>query len=246
MSKFIIIAPFYNCKQEWIEDHSNSLKKQDFLNFNCIYCDDVSETNYNLKFNDERFSISKNEKRLYPLGNIVENLIKNINTFSDDDIIAIVDGDDYLLSPFSLSTINRLYEKNNCLLTYGSYRSSNFGTNPGEYTSEQLKNIREYDFLATHLKTFKVSLFKKLLYLDPELDTLKNENKEYFSMAGDVALMYSLIEIAGPDRVSFNRSIIYFYRIHENNENAINTNLQLECERMIKSKTVFNENKHIR
>ncbi len=246
MRKFIIIAPFYNCKQEWLEDHVNSLKKQDFTNFYCIYCDDVSTADYNLDFNDERFIFSKNENRLYPVGNIVENLIKNINTFSDDDVIAIVDGDDYLLSSFSLSTINKLYEKNDCLLTYGSYRSSSFGTNPGAYTSEQLKNIRESDFLATHLKTFKVSLFKKLLDLDPDLDTLKNENKEYFSMAGDVALMYSLIEIAGPDRVVFNPSIVYFYRLHENNENAINMNAQLECEKMIKSKTIFNENKHIR
>ena len=86
--------------------------------------DDVSsDDSYNVAKkaigSDRRFSLIKNKKKHFALKNISE-AIEKANC-SDEDIILLLDGDDWLASSYSLSTLVERYEKSDCLLTYGSY-----------------------------------------------------------------------------------------------------------------------------
>ena len=68
---------------------------------------------------DKRFKIAKNKEKSHALGNIV----KTINKIEceDEDVVVILDGDDWLASSYSLDTLSNAYFDKNCLMTYGSY-----------------------------------------------------------------------------------------------------------------------------
>jgi hypothetical protein len=105
------------------------------------------------------------------------------------------------------------------------------------YKNEEdfLNNLRG-GFVASHLRTFKYKLYKKFLELDPNLDNFKSEKGEFFSMTGDVAMMTPLMEIAGFDRIKFNETPIYQYRLHENSDQNISRELQIKFEKEIYKK----------
>ena len=82
----------------------------------------------------------------------------------DDDVICLLDGDDFLIRPDSIDIINKLYE-DGALLTYGQYVSS--AGNMGHcipYTTESFKGFRDSrQYWASHIRTFKFKLYNSKL-----------------------------------------------------------------------------------
>ena len=120
---FKIIVPFYNV-EKYITKCIKSIKLQNYVKYECYLIDDISSDNSNALAasaidSDRRFKLITNEKKSYALGNIAKT-IKEARC-SDDDIIILLDGDDWLASTNVLSTLAETYEKEKCLLTYGSY-----------------------------------------------------------------------------------------------------------------------------
>ncbi len=107
-NKFKIIVAFYNV-EKWIQLTLRSVQKQDYGNFQCILVDDIS-TDDSLKKaeelvgRDKRFKIIKNNVKKYVLNNIcfaIEEAKPN-----REDIIVILDGDDWFAKKNVLSTLN--------------------------------------------------------------------------------------------------------------------------------------------
>ena len=225
MSRFVFIIPFRNVAP-YIKDCANSLINQNYKNWIAYFIDDQSNdgTVDNIP-SDPRFKIKVNTERLTALPNIHYGIM-DLN-LEDDDVICLLDGDDFLIRPDSIDIINKLYE-DGALLTYGQYVSS--AGNMGHcipYTTESFKGVRDSrQYWASHIRTFKFKLYKEILNQDTDLSCYKDNNGEWYKMTYDVAIMVPLMEMAGFDKVKFNPIPVYYYRIHQQNDYSVNAHLQ--------------------
>ena len=207
-----IIIPFYNV-EEWIVKCIKSLKIQEYSNFQCILVDDMSTDNTmevvgKLIEKDSRFTYILNKSKRYALQNVADAI--EYSKPNNDDIILILDGDDWLASSKVLTKLNEVYEDNNCMLTYGSYvqfPSATRGIEPSAYNSQVIagNNFREDSWRASHLKTFKYELWTHL-----DLEDLKDEEGNFFKTAYDQAFMLPLLELSA-ERSRFIPDIMYVY-----------------------------------
>ena len=216
---FKIIVPFYNT-EAWIGKCISSLRKQHYDNFKCYLVDDLSTDNSHEAAakaigGDKRFKIAKNKEKSHALGNIV----KTINKIEceDEDVVVILDGDDWLASSYSLDTLANVYDEENCLMTYGSYvynPSGIRGVEPSQYPDRVVEenSFREDTWRASHLRSFKHEVWKGLKDND-----LKDKQGNYYKMAYDQAIMLPLLEISGR-RAKYVEETLYVY----NKNNPLN------------------------
>jgi len=238
-NRFIFIVPFRNIKN-YIKQCADSLILQDYKNWIAIFCDDAS-TDGSLDYlpKDSRFIIRKNKERITALPNIHYGIVES--DLNDNDIICILDGDDFLIRPDALNIINSLYQ-DDTLLTYGQYIWPNGAIGHCKpYTEIEFKNLRNGGFWASHMRTFKLLVYKELIRQDPDLKCFRDKNGEFYKITCDVATTTPLMEIAGFKRIKFNPNPIYYYRIHENNDHFINGKLQKEVAEEIFKKSKFEE-----
>ncbi len=129
----------------------------------------------------------------------------------DDDVIVIVDGDDWLYDSNALEKVAKVYSQEPIFLTYGNYETFpfSFEGNPIELAPEIIENkkYRNYPFFFTHLKTFKFYLWRHIKDED-----LRDREGNYFRAGGDVAIMWPMLEMAG-NRFRPISEIIYVYNI---------------------------------
>lgn len=214
---FKIITPFYNC-ESWIAKCIASVKRQNYDNFECVLIDDLSTdgsvavVEKSIK-DDNRFTLIKNGKKRYALGNIVE-AIRSLEC-NDEDVVILLDGDDWLSSANVLSELDSTYE--DCLMTYGSYAlnpGGQRGPEPSEYPREVVENnsFRRDRWRASHLRSFKHKLWKKI-----ENKDLKDKDGGYYKMAYDQAIMLPLLELAA-ERSKYIFNIMHIY----NKDNPLN------------------------
>ena len=237
-NRFVFIIPFRNVK-DYITQCSNTIIGQNYKNWIAVFCDDESNdgtTDYITK--DKRFTIKRNEKRITALPNIHYGIVdSNLN---DEDIICLLDGDDFLIRPDVLDILNRLYQ-DNTLLTYGQYIWPN--GQPGHcipYTEETFAKLRSGGYWASHMRTFKYKLYKEMMNQDPELSCYKDKNGDFYTITYDVAIMTPLMEIAGFNKIKFNPEPVYYYRIHQQNDHFVDPNLQKSVADEIFAKSKFN------
>jgi hypothetical protein len=77
----------------------------------------------------------------------------------------------------------------------------------------QFTNVRKQTFTLSHLRTWKSWLWKKIKEED-----LKDENGNYWDVAGDLAFMFPMFEMSGEEHYRFLPNINYIY----NESNPIN------------------------
>ena len=239
---FKIVIPMYNV-EDWVETTIESVMQQNYKNFQCVIIDDIStDSSYEivsrLIAQDDRFSIVKNEEKKFALKNIYEGI--ELTNPSPDDVIVNLDGDDWLANKSVLKKVNEVYKNNDILLTYGNH--TNFPD--GEpfwplfrYPMDIVENnsFREFRFLASHLRTYKYKLWKKI-----KIEDLQDENGVFFSTGLDFAFMVPMLEMAG-NRFEFIEDILYVY----NNQNPLNDYKIVPQEQMaVEMKTRMKEKYH--
>ena len=217
--KFHFIVPGYNVS-DWITKCITSIQKQDYKNYSVTYVDDVSTDNSanifkQLAGNHDNFNIIINNDKNYALKNI-SNAIQTLNSESDD-VIIVLDADDWLSSPQVLDYLNWFYQHNDCWMTYGSYMYYPFGDpglEPSSYPKEVVEDntYREDKWRATHLRTFKKKLWDKIDQQD-----FIDDDGEYYKMAYDQAMMLPMLEMAG-EKAMYTPEILHVY----NRANALN------------------------
>lgn len=148
-----------------------------------------------------------------------------------DDIVTIVDGDDWLFDRHVLSYVNDYYNENDCWMMYGSSKWTDGRSccssayKPEEYN--YLRDLSRVPFRVSHLRTFKAGLYHKIAEQDPEFACMKDDNGEWYDYAYDVPLCTPLLEMAGPDKVKHNEKILYVYnRDNPISEDKINQKRQ--------------------
>ena len=221
--KYVFIVPVYN-SQNWIDRTLYTIDRQKCDNFECYIGDDISTDNtinvinktISEKItNKNKFKLIVNETKKYALQNI-NDLISLANP-SDDDVIVILDGDDWLPNPYVLDTLNDQYS-DNTLMTFGSfiqYPSANIGFESSEYPKEVVDNnsYRKDAWRASHLRTMKHKVWK-----DINKEDLKNKDGVFFDSAYDQAIMLPALEMCG-HRARYVPKILCVY--NTGNPNAV-------------------------
>jgi glycosyltransferase involved in cell wall biosynthesis len=165
------------------------------------------------------YNIVVNTNKDYALKNIA----KTISAMEPrkEDIIIVLDADDWLSSPDVLSYLNTVYQKQGCWLTYGSYMYYPFGdvgVEPSDYPQDVVENnlYREDNWRASHLRTFKKKLWDKINQQD-----LVDDDGEYYKMAYDQAMMLPMLEMAR-EKAKYIPEVLHVY----NRANSINVDKQ--------------------
>jgi hypothetical protein len=216
-----IISPFWNAEQ-YIEKCIESVAAQDYDNYTHYLIDDCSDDNgFNVAAQaidllpeelKKKFVLIKNAERN---GSAVANQVTTIKglNLSDDTIIMLLDGDDWLVNRNDVFTYyNELHEDAD--FVYGSCWSvvDNIPLVSQPYPPEirESGDYRNYRFNwgmpYTHLRTYKASLIKNI----PE-EAFKDENGNWFKAGGDNSTFYLPLEQCDPDRIFVNADITYNY-----------------------------------
>lgn len=236
-----IITPFYN-PGEFLETCVNTLMSQKYDNFKVLFVDDCSTDGSfdKLPHDNEKAVVIKNETRKTALENIHDAIV---NHCDPDDIIVLVDGDDWLPNKNVLSYINDFYNQNNCWIMYGqaNWTDGRRGF-ASAYSAEEFKNIRKSPFRVSHLRTFRAGLYQKIKEQDSEFSCMKDSSGGFYKMTYDVAIMFPILEMAGVEKVAFNDTILYIYnRNNPISDDKVNQQLQWDIHTEISNKKSFNK-----
>lgn len=240
-NKIKVITPFYN-PGEFLETCVNTLMSQKYDNFNVIFVDDCStDGSYDLlPKDDERAIIVKNETRKTALENIHDAIM---NHCEPDDIVVLVDGDDWLPNKNVLSYINDFYNQNDCWIMYGqaSWTDGRRGF-ASAYPENEFQNLRKSPFRVSHIRSFRAGLYQSIKDHDLNFDCMKDKNGEFYKMTYDVAIMFPIMEMAGYEKVKFNDTILYVYnRNNPISDDKVNQQLQWDIHAEISNKPSFNK-----
>ena len=243
---FKIIVPAYNA-EGFAKRCIDSIKQQEYQNFQCVVVDDASTDTTSKEFmeaigDDKRFTLVHNSQNVGALENIF-NGIAQMNP-ALEDVIVNLDGDDRFSHPHVLDIIRDTYASTGCWLTYGSYEENNGNTMPtrGQFCQQEVpteiidqSSFRESPWMTSALRTFKYKLWKEI-----EEKDLKNNEGKFYEAAWDLAYMYPMLEMAGR-RIEYIPDILYVYNQHPNNDHRVSEKRtrQLSYEREIRQKSKY-------
>lgn len=235
---FTIIIPSYNVEQ-WVDRTLSSALNQKYDNFDVIFIDaKSSDRTYDIALSyTEKYSnlkVIRNEKRKYPIENIKVGTLEA----KDNSICINLDGDDWLKDDQVLNKLNDIYT-DDVWMTYGTYEefpyrdvSIHYYAYPNYVIENNL--IRKFNWLASHLRTYRKELF---LHIND--NDMRDEQGNYLSMAGDVALQFPMLEMSG-FHSRYVPDILYVYnRTNTLSESNVDINYQQKIEQYIRNKQKY-------
>lgn len=243
-----VIIPAYN-SVKWLEKTLSSVEKQTYRNFSVCIVDDAS-TEEGQREVIERFcnrlgwiSIFR-EKNQGALANIILG-IKTVNP-EDEDIILLLDGDDWLYNRHVFQKIASAYEQEAILMTYGqfiTYPRWQVGLcRPLSKEVLQKKNFREVPFTFSHLRTFKHKIWKLI-----EDSDFRDDKGNYFKTAWDLAILYPLLEMTGGESCKFINDFLYVYNMDNPlNDSVAHKQSQTDTALFIRQKQPYKQVFHLK
>lgn len=232
MSKHFTIVINACEQQDWITKCIESCVTQDYDNYEVIMVDALSTDktyeiakDFESKF--ENFKVFQNEVRVPQIANILF-LTKQSK---DKSIIVTVDGDDYLKNDQVLNKLNDIYT-DDIWMTYGNFETFQ-GHKAGwvyKYPDMIIENnlFREYDWLGTHLRTYRKELFMKI-----NVEDFKR-NGEWMFTTGDQAFMIPMLEMAGKKSLFIDEPLYVYNDLLESNDSNKNRHKQIEMSNYIR------------
>lgn len=214
-NKFIILITAYN-DEKWVEYNIASILNQTYSNYKVLYYDDASTDNTfqevnKIVQNNDKFIVTTRKNNMQALFSY-EECIKQIK---EDEILVCMSADDWLYDNNVLENLNNYYNNNDVWMTYGKFITWD-GENITEANPQNTHYpdfVHEHSFYrkdlwrASHLRTFKGSLLKKI-----DLSEFKsNINSSYFDHAADLVLTYPCLEMCGKDKIGVLDFYSYVY-----------------------------------
>jgi len=235
---FKIITPAYNV-DKWVSTNLMSVLAQDHDDYEVIFLDDLStdktvETVNKLVGKDPRFKIVVNEKKCEALKNICRGI--DMLEPDDEDVIVLLDGDDWLKDKHVLSKVKDTYETTDCLVTYGTFMTYPHGERPWNVTRYPQETINDSTYRedpqwrASHLRTFKYGLWKRI-----KTEDLQNSEGKYYKYGWDLAIMFPILEMAGNRQEYISDSLYVYNRTNPLNCDKVDHPLQLSEDREVRS-----------
>ena len=223
----VVVCSYNNSK--WTENTLNSIFSQDYTNFRLIIVDDCStDGNQQViqKYIDDnhladRVTFIQNKKRQRKLFN----LYRVLYLCDDDEIVVMVDGDDFLANNQVLSQLSAMYDSDDIWFTYGQYKNvpaseaTLWGHKEMGYCRQVPKHIqskrayRYYSFIYMHPSSFRAWLFKLVKLEDLITDKIKGFEGDFYPASNDVAMYFPMVEMAHT-RIRFIADILYIRNLY--------------------------------
>lgn len=214
--KFKIIVPSFN-SVKYLPKTLTSIENQDYSDYQVCVIDDCSSLPQQreiildfCKRNDWKWIFHKHN--MGALASIVE-AVRGFNCI-DDDVIVMVDGDDWLYDSSVLTKLNTIYTNEDVYLTWGQFETyppncihMNYAAPISDEVIEK-QLYREILDIFAHLKTYRYRLFREI----KDEDLRDPQTHEYFRVSWDKALMYPMLEMAG-HKARFVEDVLYVYNI---------------------------------
>ena len=238
-NKLVVISAFHNAGNH-LKRNLESLINQDYTNYRLIYIDDASTDGCANILPEEvdRITVLKNKKRQ----GSAFNLYQAISSHCDpEDIVLLVDGDDWLIDNAVLGKVNDYYNAHECWVMYSQFQYAD-GTRGfcEPFASPKDLLVQRAHWRTSHLKTFKAGLFQHIQYIDSDYQCLKDDTGKWLQSAVDAAIMFPLIELAGFAKVRYCDQVFYVYNdTNEHNHHTRNMEQQSQNYWEVASKRPF-------
>lgn len=216
----ILVSAFH--AEAYIERCLRSALMQDYPHFRLFFIDDFSADGTGTRGRAEiaRYPHRCDVMHWTSTGRqgILANQIKMIEQCREDEVMVCLDGDDQLAHPSVLSLLAKVYADPDVWCTYGSYEYDHESRNPNGNArgiSQQIPpdhHTRHAGWCSSHLKTFYAWLARCICPEDLKF------RGEWIDAAPDLALMFPLIEMAGPEHARYIEQVLYYY----NGRNPLN------------------------
>ena len=213
--RFKIVVPSFN-SVDYLPKTLASIEKQNYKNYDVCVIDDASTLPKQREIIEE-YAQRNNWKTVYHDKNegALKGLIDGISLLDckDEDVIAVLDGDDWLAHPHVLDTLNKVYDEEDVLLTWGQCevyppgKTAMYWAQPIPDMVIEQQLYRDIPWVFWHLATFKYLLWRNIQDKD-----LRDTNGEYFRVMKDKATLFPMLEMAGK-RVKFISETLYIYNI---------------------------------
>jgi glycosyltransferase involved in cell wall biosynthesis len=171
--------------------------------------DNTAARAFDARAGDDRINIRVNSERLYSMDNLIR-AIQRSNA-EPDDVIVILDGDDWFATDQALERIVAEYERHNCWMTYGSWITNDpscTGFRAGRWPAypEGTTKFRETAWLGTAVRSWK-----KWLWDIVDDRAFRGPDGNYILVAEDQATMLPMLEMSGTDRARHIRDVLMVY-----------------------------------
>jgi glycosyltransferase involved in cell wall biosynthesis len=225
MQRFVIFSAGYNCKDS-IRNHMMSIQKQTYKNYIHIIVDDCSiDGTYEeiQKYTDDKTLVYRNVENK----GCLYNALNYISVDSVNDVLVMVDLDDWLANNAVLKQLDNIYTNRNVWVTYGTLirntgeaRENNFLG----YTKQQLiqKDVKSYPWKFWALRTFKAFIWYNI-----KREDLLGPDGEYPPTSYDHGIGHPILEMTPHDKIYHVRNIVYVYNVHGLNDKYCNRENQL-------------------
>ncbi len=175
----------------------DSVRSQKFADWRHVYV--LADGRSFAPQNDSRIEV---RGPVFPMAPMLANLWPLWRSLPDDEIIAWLDGDDSLATPCALQVVADTHARG-AVATYGQFMWADGSIG---FASPVGPDPRNEHWRATHLKTFRAGLVKKIR----EEDLMMPDGR--WSFLNDQPVMLPLLEMAGPHAV-FIPNILYVYSV---------------------------------
>ena len=238
--KFVIVIPSYN-NAAFVYQNLSSALSQNYQNYEVVFINDAS-TDKTLALAKEITAKSKNSDKVRFINNTsnkgaLYNIYHAVHYCDDSSIIVLCDGDDWLSGPNVLAALNAYYANSNVWLTWGNFLEyptyASGLSRPVTKKTLENRSVRKQKWCFSHLKTFYVSLFKKIAKHD------LMHNKTFYKVCYDNAIMFPMLEMAGA-HAYFIQEVLYVYnRQTPLSDDKIHLKQQLELAKVIRQKPCY-------
>ena len=209
-----VIIPSYN-SVKWIGRTLHSVAAQTYRNYEVCVIDDAS-TQAGQKELIQHYCLKYGWQALYRNSNqgALANIVEGIDRLAPapQDVILLLDGDDWLFDNQVFSKIAEAYSSPSVLLTYGqfiTYPRWQLGfCRPLTAELLQAKRFRSMPFHFSHLRTFRHKIWRCI-----EINDLKDASGTFYKTTWDLAIMYPLLEMTGGGGCKFIDQILYVYNM---------------------------------
>jgi len=239
---FVVVIPSYN-NELYVQRNLESVFFQEYKNYRVIYIDDCSTDKTYEKASQiaEGRSVKIQIIRNKTNKKALHNLFDVIHSLRDDEIVLLLDGDDWLSHTNVLRELNCYYNDPNVWLTYGqyvTYPDYEIGICREPIFKRYLKNgnlrkvglfSKDTDWFFSHLRTFYAGLFKKI-----KKEDLLYEGK-FFSSAWDLAILFPMCEMAREHAVFIPKVLYIYNRETPFNDDKLRQKEQYELNKYIRS-----------
>ncbi len=240
--KLFVIIPSYN-NALWAEKNLLSVLNQKYPNFEGIYVDDCSSDKTSTIIQKTLKQFDSTEKIEYVKNNKhrgkAANLWLTLHGFNaqkkiqDDDIVVILDGDDWYPHDLVFSYLNQLYNTHDIWLTYGGFfrcppqSDKPLVTIPKHAIQHNL--FRSFRGCSAQQRTFYAWLYRHIKLSDLFF------NGKFVPRAGDTAKIIPMMEMAGPRFKRIDEKIYAYNRANAINDDKLD-NLQNVIDHYIREK----------